>query len=153
MNQIDVTISYPHPPPGIKDLKTLCQRILKLQGKHNWELSILCTDDKTIRQLNKKYRGVDKATDVLSFSQFEGLSFPVHDHEEHIAIGDIVISVDTVMNNSRHVGIPFQEELMRVLVHGVLHLQGLDHNEEDAEDSMITLQESILGQLRREKAF
>jgi len=153
VNQIDVAISYAHPPPALKNLESICQRILTLHGKHNWEVSLLCTDDVTIRKLNKKYRGIDKATDVLSFSQFEGRSFPAHENEESIAAGDIVISVDTLMNNSHHGGIPFQEELMRVLVHGILHLGGLDHNEEDAKDTMITLQESMLDQLRKEKEF
>ncbi|MBN1797445.1 MAG: rRNA maturation RNase YbeY [Spirochaetales bacterium] len=153
MNQIAITVTYPHPPPDLKKLESVCQRILALQGKDNWELSVLCTDDATIRKLNSKYRGIDKATDVLSFSQFEGQELPVHEPERYIAAGDIVISVDTLLNNSRHGGNTFQDELMRVLVHGILHLAGLEHNENDAQDIMITLQESILAQLRKEKMF
>jgi probable rRNA maturation factor len=153
VNQIDITVSYPHPPPALKNLESVCQRILALQGKDNWELSVLCTDDATIKKLNNKYRGIDKATDVLSFSQFEGPDFPTYVNKGNIAAGDIVISVETLLNNSRHYGVAFQDELMRVLVHGILHLAGLEHNDNDAQNIMIALQESILKQLRKEKMF
>ena len=150
MNRIEITVTYPHPPPALKNLENICQRILAFQNKHNWELSILCTDDVTIRKLNNKYRGIDKATDVLSFSQFEGPPLPTYNSEQNIAAGDIVISVDTLLNNSRYHGNSFEDELMRVLVHGILHLQGLEHNEDDAQDDMIALQQRILSQLQGE---
>jgi probable rRNA maturation factor len=153
VNQIDVTVSYPHPPSSLKDLKKICGRILALRGKRNWELSVLCTDDTAMRELNRKYRGIDKATDVLSFSQLEGQDLPRNNDKPNLAAGDIVISVDTLISNARQNGITFQEELMRVLVHGILHLEGLDHNEQDAEDTMLTLQESILEKLQGEKVF
>jgi probable rRNA maturation factor len=153
MNQIDVTISHSHPPAMLKNCKNFCQRILTLRGKHNWELSVLCTDDVTIRGLNEKYRGIDRATDVLSFSQLEGQDLPSHNNGENIAAGDIVISVDTLIKNAQMNGIPFQEELMRLLIHAILHLEGLDHNEKDAEDTMLALQEDLLEKLRKEKVF
>jgi probable rRNA maturation factor len=153
VNQIDITVSHPHPPSVLKNLKNFCQRVLNLRGKHNWELSVLCTDDVTIRDLNEKYRGIDKETDVLSFSQLEGQDLPSHNEGENIAAGDIVISVDTLIKNAQMNGIPFQEELMRVLIHAILHLEGLDHNEEGAEDAMLALQEALLEKLRKEKVF
>jgi len=73
-------------------------------------------DDKTIRNLNRRYRKLDRATDVLSFEMGEdGI------------LGDVVISVDTAGRNAKRFGTSLNEELKRLVVHGVLHLTGHDH--------------------------
>lgn len=87
------------------------------------ELSVLLTTDSEIRDLNKTYRSKDSATDVLAFPQ-DG---------EHL--GDVVISLETCQKQSEELGVGFEEELIRLLIHGFLHLQGYDHErgEEDAK--------------------
>ena len=87
------------------------------------ELSILLTGDREIRDLNLRYRGKDKPTDVLSFPQ---------DDEEPLqgsprVLGDVVISVETAERQAGEKGHAFGRELTILLIHGVLHLIGYDH--------------------------
>lgn len=96
------------------------------------ELSILLTDDRQIHVLNLRYRGKDKPTDVLSFPQ---------DDEEPVEgspriLGDVVISVETTQRQAVEKGHTFERELTILLIHGVLHLIGYDH-ERGRKDGII----------------
>ena len=98
-------------------------------GLNDEELSILVVDDKTIKELNTQYRGKNKPTNVLSF--------PMRDGEPpYISplLGDVVISADTAKKEADEAGITFEERFSQLLVHGVLHLTGYDHeiSEQDA---------------------
>lgn len=86
------------------------------------ELSLLFTDDTEIHDLNKQYRGKDRPTDVLSFSQLEGVQDAFN-----TSLGDIVISCDTASRQAKELEHPLAEELLRLLIHGILHLAGYDH--------------------------
>lgn len=88
------------------------------------------TDDAGIQELNRTWRGKDKATDVLSFSQVEGEA--TGGLPERVAVslgmlGDVVISADTAGRQAVAIGHSFEDEVRRLLVHGVLHLLGHDH--------------------------
>lgn len=85
-------------------------------GYADTELSVLVTGNDEIRALNKQYRKIDKATDVLSF--------PMEDPE---MLGDIVISYEKTVAQAREFRVTIDEELGRLLVHGLLHLLGYDH--------------------------
>jgi len=89
----------------------------------NPELSILLTDDSEIKELNSKFRNKDKATDVLSFSMHEGESGGV----EAPSLGDVVISLETAEQQATELNVSFSDEIIRLLVHGVLHLVGYEH--------------------------
>lgn len=99
------------------------------------EISILLTDDETIHELNNEYRGVDRATDVLSFPMgAEGM------------LGDVVISLETAQNQSEG---DYEGEVAFLFIHGVLHLLGYDHEDAYGSDlpnaeEMYALQDSIL---------
>jgi probable rRNA maturation factor len=112
------------------------------------ELSVLLTDDETIRQLNREYRGMDKPTDVLSFSQLEGdeVAAPAR------ILGDVVISVERAQQQAADYGHSVAREVGFLTAHGVLHLLGWDHEEPDDEALMMAKTEEILGSvgLRRE---
>jgi probable rRNA maturation factor len=95
------------------------------------ELSVLLTDDAGIRPLNQKWRGVDAATDVLSFPMEEG---PV--------LGDVVISVETASNRVEQAW-PLQDELLFLLIHGVLHLLGHEHDEDDDRVRMEAAEQAL----------
>ncbi len=85
-------------------------------------LSIVLTDDEEIHGLNRDFRGKDKPTDVLSFSQLEGGA------EQHSrSLGDVVISLDTTARQAKEYRVTFDRELLRLLIHGILHLFGHDH--------------------------
>ncbi len=87
------------------------------------ELSVLFCDDPFIRDLNHSYRKKDKATDVLSFSAIENGDAFISTE----LLGDLVISVPTARRQARRFGVSVRDEIMRLLVHGVLHLFGYDH--------------------------
>jgi len=97
------------------------------------------SDDASIRKLNKAYRGLDEATDVLSFeNDFIDLETGAR------FIGDIVISIEKAQAQAAERGFSLQEELEMLLVHAVLHLNGYDHMEEADLEEMGSLQDEIL---------
>ena len=124
--------------------------VLKKIGKNGEEVSILFCNDMAIQQLNSQYRNIDSPTDILSF---ENGSKYTDDEGEWLQAGDIAISLDTLPKNAEYFGVSENEELKRLLIHGVLHLNGYDHGEEHIEpgkepaDEMLVLQEKILHEL------
>ena len=103
-------------------LVSTARRLLGALGEGNSALSLLLVDDESIRTLNQQYRGKDNATDVLSFPLEETRS----GDREHL-LGDVVISVDTARRQADDYDAPLQRELYRLLIHGLLHLTGHDH--------------------------
>ena len=111
------------------------------------ELSILFTGNDEIQALNRDYRHKNKATDVLSFSQLEGAGL-----NTSLSLGDIVISLEFAKAQAAKLKVQFGEEVLRLLIHGVLHLHGFDHeNVTDAERrSMKRREKAIFESLKRE---
>ncbi|MBR5400618.1 MAG: rRNA maturation RNase YbeY [Treponema sp.] len=122
-------------------------------GYSGEEISVLFCNDEYIRQLNSTYRNIDAPTDVLSFENGEE-----YEDEEGLwkCAGDIVISLDTLPVNAEYFKEDRNSELKRLLVHGLLHLNGMDHGEEhiqegmEPEGEMLVLQERILQKLKDE---
>lgn len=83
------------------------------------ELSVMFTDDKRMREFNRDYRSYDRTTDVLSFPQGFG--------ERNSLLGDVLISVDTARRQAEKYSLTLDEEITRLLIHGILHLLGYDH--------------------------
>jgi probable rRNA maturation factor len=111
-----------------------------LKVDENTEISILFTDDKFIKSLNKKYRGINKSTDVLTFNLEEGdLKFPEVDKNK--LLGDIVVSVETAQRQANNLNHNLENELMILLTHGLLHLIGYDH-EEDRDNKIMQVKEN-----------
>lgn len=104
------------------------------------ELSVTLLPDEEMLELARTYRGEDRATDVLAFDLGEGE-----------LLGDVYVGVETAGRNAAAHGVTVEEEVLRLVVHGVLHLLGHDHPEgEDRYDSpMFRLQEEVLGRLGR----
>ena len=113
----------------IKAWETFAARAAQAIDKGDSSATIAFVSDKTIRQLNRQFRGVDKATDVLSF--------PVDDDESNL--GDIAISVDTAAKQAKENGLTFDEEVAQLILHGLLHLCGYDHETDDGEMTRIEL--------------
>ena len=147
MNAVEVASAGIDDPGWLQGCRRFAAKVLNTRGIDNWELSILLTDDGTIRQLNRHYRQMDAPTDVLSFSQDPDTTTG----EGTVPAGDIVISMESLGRNARARLISEEEELKRLLIHGILHLEGMDH--EDEESEMIRLQESILTRLKKERIF
>jgi len=124
-------------------LRAFAGKVLGRLGRDGWELSVLICGDRTIADLNSAYRGKDGPTDVLSFSQGDGCPFPGGGGH----VGDIAISLDTLRENARLFDVDEDEELRRLLIHGILHLDGMDHHTNDKAEPMLRLQEQILEEL------
>ncbi len=112
----------------LEQLKARAGRVLTGLGLSRSELSLALVGDSEIRELNGTYRSTDRPTDVLSFSLVEG----EHADFRGALLGDVVISVETAQHQARERHRSLDEELTRLLIHGVLHLIGHDH-EDDAE--------------------
>ncbi len=121
----------------------------------NYELSISLVDNDEIKVLNKKYRGKDNATDVLSFPMIDfnkkeekvslGNQIKMFNNvETEIPLGDIVISVRKAHEQSHEYGHSFQREFAFLIIHGMLHLLGYDHEEKEDESVMLRKQNMIL---------
>ena len=89
---------------------------LKLQDR---DLSILFVDNKKIRALNKKFFGKDSPTNVISFSYMDGLSCEI--------FGDIIISLEKAKEEAENSSVPFYERVFALIIHGLLHISGFDH--------------------------
>jgi probable rRNA maturation factor len=125
--------------------KTLLAAMELTNQKEASEVSLLLTDDEEIQSLNKKYRDIDAPTDVLAFSQIEKLNnLPVLNSKEEFLLGDIVISVETAQRQAVELGHSLLYELILLSVHGFLHLLGFDHDYENKNDKMKSLEKEII---------
>ena len=141
-------------PQWFENVEGFIQRVLEMLEITKQEISILFCNDDYMQQLNKNYRGIDSTTDVLSFEN----DMEYEDEEgKWKCVGDIVISLETLPINSDYFDENNNDELKRLLVHGFLHLNGIDHGEENNEKGvtpvceMIQKQEKILELLKEEK--
>jgi len=108
----------------------MAEKILNALGYPDSELSIAVVGDQSIRRLNRAYLGRDNSTNVISFSMQEGPFAAMNPH----LLGDVVISADTCSREALDAGICFAARLHFLLLHGVLHLAGYDHERSgDAE--------------------
>ena len=140
-------------PVWLCKVEPFVQKALKRIGYDGEELSLLFCDDAFIQELNKNYRQIDSATDVISFENGDE-----YEDEEGtwFCAGDIIISVETLPKNAAYFEVDENSELKRLLVHGLLHLNGMDHGDEHIEKGvapegeMLVLQEQILEELKDE---
>ena len=103
-------------------------------------MSVIIVDNKMIHEINKKYRNIDRPTDVISFALEEGETF-----EEPVkTLGDIYVSIDKVYEQAKEYHHSVKRELFFLVTHGFLHLLGYDHMKKEDEEVMFPLQEKIL---------
>ena len=121
------------------------KRVLEDLECHDKELSILFTDDEHMAVLNRQYRGKEGPTDVLSFSMVEEpdgeAAPPVF---ESVMLGDVVISVDTALRDAKELEQSFERTVDRLMIHGILHLLGYDHEKSSVAAIRMTDEEERL---------
>lgn len=114
-------------------------------------ITVTLTNPKNIQEINKQYRNIDKATDVLSFPMFEkqelNKKIEQKDFEHEDVLGDIIISIQKVEEQAEEYGHSFERELSYMLVHGFYHLMGYDHIKEEDKKEMRQKEENILEKL------
>lgn len=104
----------------------------------DWQVSIVFVRDKKIRQLNRQYRGKDYATDVLSFQASDDAQ-DAFDFGEENYLGDIVIATDTALRQAEEAKQTFAREVQELVIHGLLHLCGYDHETDNGEMNRLEL--------------
>lgn len=128
------------------DVTAAVERILSYLGEYG-DFSIHFVSDEEIRALNRSYRDKDEATDILTFALSDGDAFPEIEGEEK-ELGDIFISLESMHRNAKAFSVSDDEELHRLLIHGVLHLLGYDHATNDfSTEPMLIKQEGMMKEL------
>jgi probable rRNA maturation factor len=118
-----------------KQWREFGDRVLRAAGKNEQAVSIVFVSDAAITKLNREFRGASYATDVLSFStQAEEFETENQSH-----LGDVVISVERAAAQAKQNGITFQNELAQLILHGLLHLCGYDHETDNGEMNRLEL--------------
>jgi probable rRNA maturation factor len=113
--------------PNHQRTTSLLRKALRLLGLHKAEISILFVNDERMRILNSRFRGIDRTTDVLSFPQNEFISPNAQRLTPNLVLGDVVISLPKTKKQAEENCLTFHQELKRLLIHGLLHLIGYDH--------------------------
>ncbi len=132
--QIDISDRQDDVAIDKKRIKKISERVLVAEGrKDRVELSIAFVDKGVIRELNGKYRGIDRDTDVLSFPM-----------EEEDMLGDVVICPEVAVRNAEKAGRPADKEIELLVVHGMLHILGYDHEDRQKKDEMWARQAELL---------
>ncbi len=140
-------------------IKKVVEQCFKEENMEDSKLyiSITLTTPEHIHEINKQYRNVDRATDVLSFPMFEkeeiDNKIAQKDFEYEDVLGDIVISIEQVEKQAKEYGHSFEREFAYMLVHGFYHLMGYDHIKEEDKVIMRPKEEKVLEKLgiRREE--
>jgi len=152
MNNIDILCENIDEPRWLERVRGFLDSLLELLSIDNWDFSLTFCDNAFIHQLNRDYREKDGPTDVLTFAQNDD-PFPFPGGDELHSAGDIIISLDTLEENAEYFHVAKEEELKRLIIHGVLHLNGMDHSDNSPEQEMLIYQEKLLKQLTGVKFF
>jgi probable rRNA maturation factor len=128
---MEIQIRFRKRIPGLESqkIKRFLKKAFKDVVDHDVELSILFTDDNHISQLNRDYLGRDSSTNVLAFPMLGGSAADVDSR----LLGDVVVSADTAIRESKDLGIPLNKTIYRLLIHGILHLLNYDHEKSSEE--------------------
>lgn len=138
-------------PEWFSKIESYEEKVLEKLNIDGQELSILFCDDNFIQNLNKEFRNIDSPTDILSFE--DGSEYTDENEKKFVCAGDMILSLETLPKNAEYFEVSQNEELKRLLIHGTLHLNGMDHGEEHIEKGcnpaceMLCLQEKLLKEL------
>jgi probable rRNA maturation factor len=137
----------------IPKLQEVALSILRdLKCPERCELSLVLVDDQTMQRLNREYCGIDRSTDVLSFAQQETIA-PQEvqpqcaDESFPLLLGDVILSIETTQKQAEEFGRSFAQELSFLLIHGILHLLGYNHETDDDAQVMEHLEQEICSHL------
>jgi probable rRNA maturation factor len=131
-------------------LTALVQEILIVLKYEDFDVGILCTTNKTIGRYNELYRHKKGPTDILSFAYYPhhtpGSKLnPLHADEKNL--GDLILSPEYIIRSAKKLNIPFEQQLMILIIHGICHLLGYDHEDDEQYEIMKALEDSIRVQL------
>jgi probable rRNA maturation factor len=148
VNRVAIQAEEDPLPPWAGQAHRFILTVLDRLNRDRWDLSVLFCRDEYIRGLNARFRQKGEATDVLSFELGETIE---ENGETRYLPGDIVISLESLEENARYFQVSPDEELRRLLIHGILHLTGMDHATNADIEPMLLLQEALLAELAGER--
>ena len=128
----------------ISIMKRYLKKCLKEENVKNAVFNVILTNNKSIKEINSKYRNIDKVTDVISFALEDEQKEKWYSNKRFL--GDIYISVDRAKEQAKEYNHSLERELSFLAVHGLLHLLGYDHMDKEDEIIMFAKQELILGE-------
>jgi probable rRNA maturation factor len=152
MNRVEISAEEVPLPTWVPQVHDYILRVLDRLNRDHWDLSVLFCNNPYIRSLNARFRNIDEPTDVLSFML--GTFYQEETTgETRFLPGDIIVSLETLAENAGYFQVPEDEELRRLLIHGILHLNGMDHETNEGAEPLLKLQETILTELSGETIF
>lgn len=150
--QIELTVQTDPGLEGKADPERLSELVLSTIRQEGFDkpatVGLLITSDDSVRRLNLQYRGQDSLTDVLAFSAGEGSDGFVSPPSMPYHLGDVVVSYPRAVAQAAEYGRPVEEELNRLVVHGVLHLLGYDDSTQEHREAMWRRQEALVRAFR-----
>lgn len=155
MDQAEIAVAVEHDRwlEALPDAEERCRRLAAaalgagdLEEDGPLEVSILLADDETVRTLNRAWRGQDKPTNVLSFASLDDEDEP-RVPGAPLLLGDVILAFETTAREAADQGKPLADHFGHLVVHGVLHLLGYDHEEDAEAEEMEALESSILAAL------
>jgi probable rRNA maturation factor len=143
-NDVSVVMQYAPRPAWVevRSFRSFCVGLLRAAGLSGAEVTVLLTGDERMRELNSRYRRLDRTTDVLSFGRGEEGPDPA-------TLGDIAISLPAAERNARRYRVAAGEELRRLTIHALLHLLGWDHRTAAERRRMTERQEALVAAVGR----
>ena len=141
MNYIEIVNEYDKEIENIEILRKFIEFSCNKLNLKNVMFNVIITNDKSIHEINKKYREIDRPTDVISFALEDNKQINI---PEIRVLGDIYISYDKVKSQALEYNHSEKRELCFLAIHGLLHLLGYDHMVKEDEDKMFKLQKEIL---------
>lgn len=147
-------------PAWLSNVEPFAQKVLQKLEKNAWEVSVLFCTAGFIQNLNSQYRQIDSPTDILSFE--DGGEYEDEEGNMVYAAGDIAICTEVFLKNAAEFGVTADEELKRLVIHGLLHLSGMDHGEAhigkdrsfeggtEEDKEMLELQEKLMEEFASE---
>lgn len=141
MNYIEIVNEYDKEIENIEILRKFIEFSCNKLNLKNVMFNVIITNDKSIHEINKKYRGIDRPTDVISFALEDNKQINI---PEIRVLGDIYISYDKVKSQALEYNHSEKRELCFLAIHGLLHLLGYDHMVKEDEEKMFKLQKEIL---------
>ena len=133
-------LQLPEAMGSLEEMENIVRRAVEITGPlydvENSEVSVTLTNDEHIQSLNREYRGLDRPTDVLSFAFVDSEEPEIEDGPETEVLGDIIISLERAWAQAQEYGHSMERELSFLTVHGMLHLLGYDHMEEEERMEM-----------------
>jgi len=142
MNRVEISCDKNALPVDRAWLRRAARQVLRALGYSDAELSVYICDEEKMRALNLEWRGKDRVTDVLSFSQHEGEAVDLQDS----CLGDVVICSARAQEQAKSAGVYFYDEILTLLIHGAVHLAGFDHEKGRTEAKRMREMESKVKQ-------